>query len=168
MYTEGAGEGGIVVIGSGAENEQYLGAQESEQMEVGVKYRFNKATFSAAIYQIEKSLEYHNRATNYFVQDGVQRHRGIELNANGEIIENLSLVFSTSFMDAEIRELSGQAEINGNQPHNVPKTQGNLFVDYNFASLKGLSGLSANIGVFMLVSANKTYKTAYHCQAIRA
>ncbi|ATD01230.1 hypothetical protein PSPO_b1368 [Pseudoalteromonas spongiae UST010723-006] len=30
----------------------------------------------------------------------------------------------------------------------MPKTQGNLFVDYNFASLKGLSGLSANIGVF--------------------
>ena len=149
MYTEGAGEGGIAVIGSGAENEgQYLGAQESEQMEVGVKYRFNKATFSAAIYQIEKSLEYHNRATNYFVQDGVQRHRGIELNANGEIIENLSLVFSTSFMDAEIRELAGQAAINGNPPHNVPNTQGNLFVDYNFASLKGLSGLSANIGVF--------------------
>jgi iron complex outermembrane receptor protein len=145
-YSEGAGEGSVAVIGSGAINEgKSLGAQESEQLEAGIKYRAGKATFTFAVFEIEKMLEYHNKLTNYFVQDGVQSHQGIELNVNGEISDDLSIVASFTAMDAEISELAGEASLNGNRPANVPKIQANVFFDYRVPIA---AGLNANLGVF--------------------
>jgi iron complex outermembrane receptor protein len=145
-YSEGAGEGSVAVKGSGALNEgESLGAQESEQLEAGIKYRAGNATYTLAIFEIEKMLEYHNLITNYFVQDGVQSHQGIEFNVNGEISHNLSVVASFTAMDAEISKLEGEQELNGNRPPNVPKIQGNVFFDYNVAMV---DGLNANLGVF--------------------
>jgi len=145
-YSEGAGEGGVAVIGSGALNEgQSLGAQESEQLETGIKYRNGNTTYTLAIFEIEKMLEYHNRVTNYFVQDGVQSHRGLELNVNGEISKRLSLVASLTAMNAKLTELEGEAVLNGNRPANVPKRQASLFLDYQ---LPMLEDLNANLGIY--------------------
>ncbi|WP_281558077.1 TonB-dependent siderophore receptor [Thalassomonas sp. RHCl1] len=145
-YSEGAGEGGVAVIGSGAINEgQSLGAQESEQLEAGIKYRLGKATYTLAVFEIEKMLEYHNKITNYFVQDGVQSHRGLELNINGEITEHLSVVASLTAMNAKLTGLEGEAVLNGNRPANVPKKQASLFLDYR---LPMMQELSANLGIY--------------------
>ena len=145
-YSEGAGEGGVAVIGSGAVNEgESLGAQESEQLETGVKYRSGNTTYTLAIFEIEKMLEYHNRVSNYFVQDGVQSHRGIELNVNGEITDKLSVVASVTAINAKLTELEGEAVLNGNRPANVPKKQASLFLDYR---LPVIEGLNANLGIY--------------------
>jgi iron complex outermembrane receptor protein len=145
-YSEGAGEGSVAVIGSGAINEgKSLGAQESEQIEAGVKYRFGKATYTLAVFEIEKMLEYHNKITNYFVQDGLQSHQGIELNVNGEISNDLSVVASFTAMNAELSKLEDESALNGNRPPNVPKIQANVFFDYR---LPMVEDLNANLGVF--------------------
>ena len=145
-YSEGAGEGGVAVIGSGAVNEgESLGPQESEQLETGIKYRSGNTTYTLALFEVEKMLEYHNRVTNYFVQDGVQSHRGLELNVNGEISEHLSLVASLTAMNAKLTELEGEAVLNGNRPANVPKRQASLFLDYR---LPMVDGLNTNLGVY--------------------
>jgi len=145
-YTEGAGEGSVAVIGSGAINEgESLGAQESEQLEAGIKYRAGNATYTMAMFNIEKMLEYHNHTSNYFVQDGVQSHQGIELNVNGEVTNNLSVVASFTAMDAKIDKLEGQEALNGNRPANIPKIQANVFFDYRLVMVEGLN---ANLGVF--------------------
>jgi len=145
-YTEGAGEGSVAVIGSGAINEgESLGAQKSEQIEAGLKYRAGKATYTAAIFDIEKMLEYHNHISNYFVQDGVQSHQGIEFNVNGEVTNNLSVVASLSAMNAKINNLEGEEALNGNRPANVPKIQANVFFDYQLSMVEGLN---ANLGIF--------------------
>ena len=66
-YSEGAGEGSVAVKGSGAINEgESLGAQESEQLEAGIKYRAGRATYTLAIFEIEKMLEYHNKNQQLF------------------------------------------------------------------------------------------------------
>ncbi|WP_102796203.1 TonB-dependent siderophore receptor [Bowmanella denitrificans] len=145
-YSEGAGEGGVAVIGSGAINEgESLGPQESEQLEAGVKFQTQSATYTLAVFEIEKMLEYHNRVSNYFVQDGVQSHRGIELNINGKVSDALSVVSSVTLMDASLDKLVGQPLINGNRPANVPKFQANLFLDYQ---VQALAGLYAQLGIF--------------------
>lgn len=145
-YSEGAGEGSVAVIGSGAINEgESLGAQESEQIEGGIKYRVGNATYTMAIFEIEKMLEYHNHISNYFVQDGVQSHQGIEFNVNGEVTNNLSVVASFTAMNAEITKLEGEQTLNGNRPANVPKIQANVFFDY---SLSMVEGLNANLGLY--------------------
>jgi len=145
-YTEGAGEGSVAVKGSGAINEgESLGAQESEQLEVGIKYRIGNATYTFAIFEIEKMLEYHNKITNYFMQDGVQSHQGIEFNVNGEVTDNLSVIASFTAMKAELTKLEGEQTLNGNRPPNVPKIQANVFFDYRLAIVEGLN---ANLGIF--------------------
>ncbi len=144
-YTEGVGEGGVAVFGSGAINEgESLGAQESEQLEVGIKYRTANATYTIAIFDIEKMLEYHNHFSNYFVQDGVQSHRGLEFNINGEVTNNLSLVASFTAMEAKVNKLEGEGALNGNRPGNVPRLQANVFFDYRLGMVEGLY---ANLGV---------------------
>jgi len=145
-YSEGAGEGAVAVKNSGMINEgDVLGPQESEQLEFGVKVRQDGATYSAAIFQIEKMLEYHNRTTNYFVQDGQQVHRGIELNVNGELTDTLSIVTSATVIDAEISGLAGEPQLNGNQPLNVPKVQTNVFFDYQTPFSENLT---TSLGIF--------------------
>lgn len=145
-YSEGAGEGAVAVIGSGALNEgERLSPQESEQVEFGLKYQTSAAIYSIAVYEISKTLEYHNRVSNYFVADGEQRHRGLELNASGEVTEELSLIASASFIDAEIRGLSGETELIGNRPANVPEVQANVFLDY---VLPFAERLSVNAGAY--------------------
>ncbi|MBQ4849486.1 TonB-dependent siderophore receptor [Pseudoalteromonas sp. MMG012] len=145
-YSEGAGEGAVAVIGSGAINEgESLGPQESEQIEAGIKYQHAGINYTAALFQVEKMLEYHNRNTNYFVQDGVQSHQGLELNLSGEINAHLSTVTSVTFMNPTLDELGGDNTINGNRPANVPKFQANTFVDYTIPSYQSLS---MNVGIF--------------------
>jgi iron complex outermembrane receptor protein len=145
-YSEGAGEGGVAVFGSGAINEgESLGAQESKQIETGIKYRVGSATYTMAIFEIEKMLEYHNKITNYYVQDGIQRHQGIEFNVNGEVTNDLSVVASVTAINAELTNLEGEPELNGNRPANVPKFQANVFLDYRLAMVEGLN---ANLGIF--------------------
>ncbi|BDF94762.1 TonB-dependent siderophore receptor [Pseudoalteromonas sp. KAN5] len=145
-YSEGAGEGAVAVIGSGAINEgESLGPQESDQIEVGVKYQTQSMNYSAALFQIEKMLEYHNRNSNYFVQDGVQSHQGIEFNLSGELSDSLSSVTSFTLMNASLDDLAGEQNLNGNRPANVPKFQANTFLDY---TLPFIEALSVNAGIF--------------------
>lgn len=145
-YSEGTGEGGVAVIGSGALNEgETLPPQESEQIELGVKWQRESTSLTAAIFQIEKKLEYHNKITNYFTQDGKQVHQGIELNVNGEILTGMSIVASASYLDAELTDLAGNQALNGNQPANVAKFKANAFIDYQ---LPQIHGLNLQLGAF--------------------
>ncbi|WPU34539.1 TonB-dependent receptor [Pseudoalteromonas piscicida] len=145
-YSEGAGEGGVAVIGSGAINEgESLGPQESEQIEAGIKYQTDTMNYSIAVFEIEKMLEYHNHITNYFVQDGVQSHKGIELNASGSFAHGLATVASITLMDPSLDKLDGEPALNGNTPANVPEFQANLYVDYQ---LPFWEALSINAGIF--------------------
>ena len=59
--------------------------------------------------------------------------------------EELSLIASASFIDAEIRGLSGETELIGNRPANVPEVQANVFLDY---VLPFAERLSVNAGAY--------------------
>ncbi|MDO6425809.1 TonB-dependent siderophore receptor [Thalassotalea sp. 1_MG-2023] len=145
-YSEGTGEGGVAVIGSGALNEgETLPPQESEQIEAGIKWQRESTSFTAAIFKIEKKLEYHNKDTNFFTQDGKQEHQGIELNINGEVLTGMSMVASVSYLDAKLTSLVGNQALNGNQPANVAKFKANAFIDYQ---LQHFHGLNVQLGAF--------------------
>jgi len=145
-FTKGAGEGGVAVWGSGAHNEgEALGPQQSKQIEAGVKYFTSNMTYTLASFEVNKSLEYHNKITNYFVQDGEQVHKGIEFNASGNFTSNLSTVASISLLKPSLNKLVGDKTINGNIPANVPKKQANFYLDY---TLPFYDQLSLNTGVF--------------------
>lgn len=130
-YSEGAGEGSVAVIGSGILNEgEALGPKESEQIELGVKMRTDSMTMTLAAFELERALEYHNKTTNYFTQDGLQQHRGVEFNLNGQVTDDLAMVASATVINAKMVDLDGEPDLNGNRAMNVPKYQANAYFDY--------------------------------------
>jgi len=108
----------------------------STQYEVGAKAAIGKINTSVAIFQISKALEYVN-SSNVFVQEGSQRHRGVELSVNGQLSDNLSLLFGVSrLFTTQIN--SGQATVNGKRTPNAPDWQGVTRLEYRVPHANGL------------------------------
>lgn len=117
---------------------------ESKQVEVGVKAEINRASdIGVAVFDIEKQAGYVN-SDNLFVLDGTQRHRGIEVVANGRVA-NFRLAASLAYLDTELLDVldPDQPELNGNRTEGTPEWTGALSVDYSVPAVKGLSFGSA-------------------------
>ncbi|MBV8156350.1 MAG: TonB-dependent receptor, partial [Dyella sp.] len=135
-YAEGFEQGGVApynTLNAG----QYLSPIKSKQYETGIKADVSDAlTLNAALFRIEKTLQYVNDA-NYYVQGGTQRHTGVELTANGRLTSNLSLLAGAAWLDTEQLD-TGDATTDGKRAANVPRFQANAFLDYRIAAVPGL------------------------------
>jgi iron complex outermembrane receptor protein len=141
-YIEGLEQGGVAPAGRVNAGE-VMAPLESRQIEAGVKWHARTGLFvSAAIFEIEKALEFTNVATNRFVQDGRQVHQGLELTANGRVTRSLDLFAGVMVLDPTA-ERTGNPAIDGRRPVNVPRLTLNGFAQYR---LPGTDGLSVNGG----------------------
>lgn len=118
----------------------------SELVEVGAKanYFHNKLSASISLYQ----LTLHNVAVNandfsnpnLYVQQGENRSRGIETEANGNILPNLSISASYSYCVAKVikSKIAGQE---GTLVENAPRNTSNSWIKYTFnkGALKSFS-----------------------------
>ena len=116
----------------------------SEQYEVGVKAEVNGMMLTAALFQIDKGLQFADAGTNKYVQDGRQRHRGLELTARGKLFESLTLVGGFTLIDAEIKKTANKNVI-GNRPTYIPEHTAKLYAEY---ALPFLDGLTLTGGVY--------------------
>jgi len=122
----------------------------SEMLEAGAKASFfrNKLSASLAVYQ----LTLQNVAVNandpsnpdLYVQRGEDRARGIEAEANGNILPNLGINFSYAYNVAKIRKSEVHDEI-GRIKENAPRHTSSSWVKYNF-SKGALKGFAIAIG----------------------
>ncbi|MGQ9368212.1 TonB-dependent siderophore receptor [Azospirillum sp. ST 5-10] len=124
------------------------------QYEVGLKYQ--PAGWTSVVTVSLYHLTQRNVVTNdplysgFSVQEGEVRSRGVEVEGKMDVTEELSLVASYAFTDAEITEdnpAAGSAASNvGLTPSAVPRHTAALWADYTFASgpLRGL-GLGAGV-----------------------
>lgn len=136
-YSEGFEQGGVAPFNA-LNAEQSLSPVKSKQYEAGVKADIGgKLTIDAALFRIEKTLQYVNSA-NVFVQAGAQRHAGIELSANGRLTRDLSIVAGAAYLNT-VQVDTGDASTNGKRAANVPRFQANAFLDYRIAAVPGLS-----------------------------
>jgi iron complex outermembrane receptor protein len=120
------------------------------QYEAGVKYQppGMNSFLSASVFQITQQ----NVTTadplylGFSSQDGEIRSRGLELEGKLDVTDELSLIASYAYVDAEITKDNpvGGASRVGLTPQAVPKHSGGLWADYSFLSgpLEGL-GLGA-------------------------
>ncbi len=143
-HAEGIQQGGQAPVDTNNRNE-IMGPLKSSQEEVGLKYELpGGALLTAAVFQIDKGLEYTN-ASNFYVQDGSQVHKGIEASVNGMLTPKLRVIAGAAYLRAKVEKTSNLS-ILGKRPQGVPDWQANLFVDGNLSSL--LPGLFANGGVY--------------------
>ncbi len=121
----------------------------SELFEVGTKANFfnNRLSASLSLYQ----LKLQNVAVNandisnpdLFIQQGEDRSRGIEVEANGNIFPNISIAASYSYNVTKVIKSKIISEI-GTLTENAPKNTSNTWLKYTFNKgfLKGF-GIAA-------------------------
>lgn len=121
-----------------------------DQYEAGVRWQpRGDILLSAAVYQItqENVTTVDPIDPTFSAQDGKVRSRGVELSAQGQVTENLSLIAAYAYTDAHTIESSpATPELDGERTGNVPYNQASLWADYRFNRF-GLPGLRAGAGI---------------------
>lgn len=118
---------------------QRLDPIESRQIELGVKARWHEGLMlSAAVFDIDKPLQAVSASDNIFRTQGRQRHRGIELMANGQLGPRLNGIVGLAWLDAKQRD-TGDPDVDGKRPANVARFRASAFLDYRLQSIEGLS-----------------------------
>jgi iron complex outermembrane receptor protein len=136
-YAKGLEQGDPAPLGTTNQN-QVLDPLDSRQVEAGVKwYVFADFNVQAAVFRIEKPLEFID-ASNTWVQNGTQRHSGVELNASGKPTPNLTLFGGITLIDSE-QQSTGDPSRDGRQKSNVAKRRATLFAEYAPPSVRGLA-----------------------------
>jgi iron complex outermembrane recepter protein len=145
-YGEGLEQGGTAPDGA-TNGGQRMPALRTRQIELGAKMAWDRLNLSASVFDMARPYEYsraHTDETFTYVQDGRQRHRGVELMASGEATPRLTVVGGLMLLDPK-SERTGDAATEGKRPVGVPVRSANLWAAYQ---LPGWAGVSVNGGVF--------------------
>lgn len=113
---------------------EQLDPTTGEQFEFGAKAElFNRnLLLSTAIFRAYRSnIPFLDNVANRLLQRGEQRHQGIEFTATGLLTDNLSLVGSFAYLDAEFTQDDNPALI-GNSPSGVADFSASLWAEYQF------------------------------------
>lgn len=116
----------------------------SRQVEAGVKLALSSAfDLTAALYRIRQPYQFaqpdSTPAGFTFVQHGDEVHTGLELNAAGQLSDNLRLTASVNFIQA-LAQGTGTPAYEGHQVVNVPRARSSVYLDYRLP-------FSANVSV---------------------
>ncbi len=132
---------------------------EGEQFEAGIRYQKpgSKLLLSAAAYQLTQTNVLTTdttpgRPAGFSVQTGEVRVRGIEAEAQAEVVENLNVLLAYAWFDPEITK-SNIAGEQGQRPTFVPRQTLSVFADYRLA-LFGLEDLKIGAGARHTGSSN--------------
>ncbi|MBL8266700.1 TonB-dependent siderophore receptor [Steroidobacter sp.] len=154
------GSGRIVVNGGAA-----MPPLENKQIEVGAKYSIGGALLTAAVFEIDKALEYYapvSAAEVRLVQDGRQVHRGVELTVSGRLAENFTLLGGITVLDAKIKDNAELPEVEGSTPQNVARKQLKLYAEY---SVPSLTALTFSAGIYHTGEQELTMPNSYTIDA---
>ena len=125
-----------------AENgDDILAPIQSEQYELGYKQQINRFLFTAALFDLRQDNQY--TALNptdskyYFIQEGEQQSRGLELGLSGNITPRLSMNSSMAFTRTRMDGVSN-SDYADHQMQNAPKFRIASFVTYDLPQVEGL------------------------------
>ncbi len=121
---------------------QNLAPETYQNTEFGVKWDINpRFNFSAAVFQLDRNnvlaLSDPNNSASPTLPIGRQRSRGLELSAQGEITNRLSVVASYAYTDATFLDSQSAAVRAGNSVPHVPKNAGGLWVRWDSTKVFG-------------------------------
>lgn len=113
----------------------------SRQIEAGIKYDWQRMSFSAALFQMRQAYQYSrpDAAGGFtYVQQGQQKNTGLELAANGWATQCLQIAASIAAIRSRV-EGTGTPAYEGHQTLNVPRLRASLQGDYALPWLDGLA-----------------------------
>jgi iron complex outermembrane receptor protein len=119
---------------------------EAEQFELGVKFEASTIGASLSFFDITKAFgilqptEDPSTPGNDVIYraNGEERHKGLEMSVFGQAGERTRIIGGMTWLDAEMTRTQG-GFLEGHAPIGAPTTQANLNVEYDVASLHGLT-----------------------------
>ncbi|PYD72507.1 TonB-dependent receptor [Novacetimonas hansenii] len=138
---------------------QVFAPYKSTQYEVGAKYETRRFSASLAVYQISQPNAYSKSvgtsSQSIYVEDGLQRNRGIELSINGQILPGLRFNGGGTVIDADLRRTAGGLQ-DGHTAIGIPNYTINGNLEYDLPFLKGATvvGRVVNTGKQMVNTSN--------------
>lgn len=133
----------------------------SKQFELGAKTDFDTWNSTIALFQVQRGLQYLN-ANNIYVQDGQTRYRGLDASAQASLGEHWTVIGGVMYLDAvNVRAAAG---VEGLRAYGAPRTQGNLYVEYQVPHLRGLVLTAGGryVGSEAIEADNNNFVPAYH------
>lgn len=109
----------------------------AKQNEIGVKADYQRVGGTLALFEIKRPQGVVN-SDNYFVLDGEQRNRGIELNVFGEPVLGLRLNGSATWLDAKQTKTTNGTN-DGKRAVGVPSYIMALGAEYDIQPVEGLT-----------------------------
>ncbi len=122
-------------------NGETLAPTVSRQIEAGVKYDWQRMSFTAALFQMRQAYQYSrpDAAGGFtYVQQGQQKNTGLELSANGWATQRLQIAASVAAIRSRV-EGTGTPAYEDHQTLNVPRLRASLQGDYALPWLDGLA-----------------------------
>ncbi|MCL1049887.1 TonB-dependent siderophore receptor [Shewanella abyssi] len=118
---------------------------KGKMLELGTKWELlsGKIRLNAAVFNIERENILVNTGTSdnpITTQGGVQRHTGFEFGGMGQINDDLSLITSFMYLDAEY---TSHDEYQGNRPEDVPEWTASIWAKYSLTDR-----MAVNLGAF--------------------
>ncbi|MBC2659868.1 TonB-dependent siderophore receptor [Pseudomonas sp. MSSRFD41] len=113
----------------------------SRQIETGIKYDWQRMSFTAALFQMRQAYQYARPDGDgqfTYIQQGQQKNTGLELSANGWATQRLQIAASVAAIRARV-EGTGTPAYEGHQALNVPRLRASLQGDYALPWLDGLA-----------------------------
>ncbi|HEU4851933.1 MAG TPA: TonB-dependent siderophore receptor [Telluria sp.] len=133
---QGMEHGGVAPVGT--ENPGLpLAPSRSHQVEIGAKASvLDILNGSVTLFQVRKGLEYTD-AANFFVRNGDQTHRGLEIAANGRLAKDWRYGASATALQAR-QDGTGLASMDGKRATNVPAFKAAAWLEYSVPQVAGL------------------------------
>lgn len=135
-YSEGLAQGATATTGTNNQGE-ILSPSVTKQGEMGMKYNAGTFGLTAAVFQISQPSTFTN-AANFFVADGEQRNRGVELSTFGQPLKGLRLLGGLTLIDA-VQAKTRNGINDGKDAVGVPKVNLVLNGEYDLAAMPGLT-----------------------------
>jgi iron complex outermembrane receptor protein len=134
-YIEGLQQGAVAPNGTTNAGEIFP-PYVAKQYEAGVKWDHGTFTTTLAAFEIAQPSGSTNAGT--FSVNGEQRHRGIEFNTFGTVIESVRVLGGLAYTDSELTKTATGVN-RGNSGTGVPDFQLNVGAEWDTPFLKGLT-----------------------------
>ncbi|WP_101837003.1 TonB-dependent siderophore receptor [Klebsiella oxytoca] len=139
---------------------------EGKQVEVGVKYQPDpNALITLALYDLTQSnVATYNSAAGWFENSGKVRSKGVEAAAHATLFENLNLIASYTYTDAETVNTT-VVGTEGKTPARIPTHMASAFTSYTLPN-GALKSLTAGVGVRYIGTSYGDAKNTFKVPAV--
>ncbi|HAT1680125.1 TPA: TonB-dependent siderophore receptor [Klebsiella oxytoca] len=139
---------------------------EGKQVEVGVKYQPDpNALITLALYDLTQSnVATYNSAAGRFENSGKVRSKGVEAEAHATLFENLNLIASYTYTDAETVNTT-VVGTEGKTPARIPTHMASAFTSYTLPD-GALKSLTAGVGVRYIGTSYGDAKNTFKVPAV--